>query len=78
VVVAHDTAVYRDITQKALDQLPSGEQKIQQVVELGAIDEADSNSEITVWGEKNGGRVVAKVLVYSLPRFMKAQEPPAQ
>ena len=70
VVVTSQTTIYRDDT---LDQyngtLHSGE-KIQQVVEPGSLDEIGQDSEITVWGQKTGDRIIATVLVYTLPTVL--------
>jgi hypothetical protein len=69
VVVSHDTLIYHDVTK--IDVEPSarnsGEQTIQQVVEPAAsVDEIGSpaRTELQVWGERRGDRVVAAVLVY--------------
>jgi len=70
VVVTHDTIIYRDVTMKQFDGPPEGG-KMQQVVEPGTIDEIGDNSTLQVWGERSGDRIVAKVLVYSLPAVLK-------
>ncbi len=70
VVVAHDTTVYRDVTMKQYDAPPAGDQKMQQVVEPGSLDEIGENSSLIVWGDKRGDRIVARVLVYSLPAIL--------
>ncbi len=69
VVATAQTIVYRDVTLKQYEgQPPSG--KVDQVVEPGALDEIGQSSMITVWGKKTGDRVIADVLVYSLPSIM--------
>jgi hypothetical protein len=70
VVVTHDTTIYRDVTMKQFDGPPPDGQKLQQVVEPGSIDEIGENSTVVVWGDKRGERIVARVLMYSLPAFM--------
>ena len=71
VVVTHDTVVYSDITMKDAGALPpgqqSGEVKKQQVLEPGSIDQIADYSQVTVWGEKHGDRIIAKTLVYTPP-----------
>lgn len=61
VVVNHDTKIYHDKTDLSLIQ--NGE-KVKQVVEPGLIDDIEKNKMVNVWGEKQGDRVVAKVLLY--------------
>jgi len=75
VVVTHDTAIYRDVTMKQFNGPPSAGQKMQQVLEPGSVDEIGENSMVVVWGDKRGDRIVAKVLVYSLPAFMAKPGP---
>ncbi len=71
VVVTNETKIYRDATEFGAD--PSGENTtIQQVVESGSLDDLTSQTSLTVWGRKNGDRIIAEVLVYSTP-FMIEQ-----
>jgi hypothetical protein len=70
VVVTSKTIVYQDVTIKQFDGPPPQGQKIQQVVELGSLDEIGESSFITVWGKKTGERIIADVLVYTFPAFM--------
>jgi hypothetical protein len=70
VVVSSQTTVYQDVTMKQFDGPPPEGQKIQQVVELGSLDEVGQSSMITVWGRKTGDRIIADVLVYSPPAFI--------
>jgi hypothetical protein len=66
VVVTPQTIVYRDVTSRQFNgQPPSG--KIQQVVERGSLDEIGKDSTIHAWGKKTGDRIIADVIVYSLP-----------
>ncbi len=69
-VLTHDTTLYRDVTMKQFNGPPPNGQKMQQVVEPGSIDEIGENSMVVVWGERRGDRIIARVLVYSLPAFM--------
>lgn len=66
VVVGHDTVVYHDVTKIDIENKSSG-QPIQQVVEPAAsVDDVldASRTELQVWGEQRGDRVIAAVLVY--------------
>ncbi len=74
VVVTPQTTVYRDVTMKQFNgQPPSGTNKVQQVVEPGTLDEVGQNSTITAWGTKTGDRIIADVLVYTLPPVMNGR-----
>jgi hypothetical protein len=66
VVVTNDTLIYADVTPMNLNP---GEEttKIQQVVELGTLDEMTTQTMITVWGRKVGDRVIADIIAYSNP-----------
>jgi len=74
VVVTGDTTIYHDITQMNFDgQPPSG--SVQQKVEPGSLDNINTNSRVTVWGEQNGNQFTAKVLVYTDPMtFQRPQQ----
>ena len=67
VVISHDTTIYRDITEFDIEPSArqSGELTVQQVVErdTSAAGIGD-NTELQVWGERRGDRVIAEVLVY--------------
>ncbi len=70
VVVTRDTVIYRDETEtpnpRSAD-IESGEHTVQQVVEpVDSLDELGSNTELQVWGERRGDRVVAAVLAYRI------------
>lgn len=66
VVVTPQTIVNRDVTNRQFNgQPPSG--KIQQVVEQGSLDEVGKDSTLLAWGKKTGDRIIADVIVYSLP-----------
>jgi hypothetical protein len=71
VVITHETEFYRDAT---WDPYLSGEasksnlgNEIQQEIVPGSADEVGPGSSVTVWGERNGDRVVAKYILYTLP-----------
>ncbi len=67
VVVSPKTVVYRDTTDEQFDSQQTSGGKVQQVVEPGSLDEAGQYSMITAWGKKTGDRIIADVLVYTLP-----------
>jgi hypothetical protein len=71
VVVTHDTMIYKDATAPPSGP-PSGDQKIQQVVAPGSLDDLGENVHMQVWGERRGDRVVARVVFYSVPFVMAA------
>jgi hypothetical protein len=66
VVINHETKVYQDIT----DMTPpdstanGGTFTIQQVVKPGSLDDLGTNSMISVWGDKQGDRYIANVVVF--------------
>ena len=68
VVVIRDTLIYSDETDIQGGEpgsQESGEKRIQQVVKLAdSLDEVGPNTELQVWGQRRGDRVVAEVLVY--------------
>jgi hypothetical protein len=68
VVVTRDTVIYSDETDISGDgsaPQESGEKTIQQVIKpIDSLDEVGPNTELQVWGERRGDRVVAAVLVY--------------
>jgi hypothetical protein len=71
VVITHETGCHRDAT---WDPYISGEaskkdlsDQIQQVIVPGSVDELGPGSTVTVWGERNGDRVVAELILYTLP-----------
>jgi hypothetical protein len=70
VVVTRDTIIYREETEISPDSSgsrKSGEMTIQQVIKpADSLEEVGENSELQVWGERRGDRVVAEVLVYRL------------
>jgi hypothetical protein len=72
VVVTNDTTIYRDETKMPSlgPDAVSGDKTIQQVVKavdsLEELGENSKNTEVQVWGERRGDRVVAEVFVYRL------------
>jgi hypothetical protein len=70
VVITRDTIVYRDETEMPTakpEALKSGETTIQQVIrQVDSLVEAGQNTELQVWGEKRGDRVIAQVVVYRI------------
>ncbi len=68
VVITKETKIYRDATQFNLDAASSESQEIQQVVEPSSLlDELGKNAMLTVWGRKNGDRIIADVILYVNP-----------
>jgi hypothetical protein len=71
VVVTNDTIVYHDTTLEQYNGQPPAGEKIQQVLKPGSLDDVGENSTITVWGKKTGDRVIADIIVYTTPAFIK-------
>jgi hypothetical protein len=63
IVVTHETQVYKDVTEMRFDNPPT-DGKIKQVVEPGSIEDLGSNNFVRAWGEKQGDRFIASILVY--------------
>ena len=64
VVVTKNTVIYKDTT-----PLNPGETgKIQQTVAPGSLDDFNSITLISVWGNKTGDRYVADVILYTVPQ----------
>ena len=70
VVVTRDTIIYRDETDMSPgdpSSWKSGEMTIQQEIKpADSLEEVGENTELQVWGERRGDRVVAEVLVYRI------------
>ena len=67
IVVTHATIVYRDVTPIGPGQKPANG-RIQQVVQPGSLDEIAPQTLLQVWGERQGDRIVARVLlIMTLP-----------
>ena len=56
VVIANTTTIYRD-------DFEFNQNSVQQIVEETTLDSLDSQMLITVWGRKNGERVIAEILL---------------
>lgn len=70
IVVTGETKIYRDITE--IPEAVNGEiHGMQQAAEEGTLDELNEQTFVTVWGRKSGDRVIADVLFYSNPQFIK-------
>jgi hypothetical protein len=66
VVITHDTMVYLDVTDFSIDgPIESGEREIVQAVRpVATAGEIGENTELQVWGERSGDRVIATIVVY--------------
>jgi hypothetical protein len=65
VVIDHKTMIYHDTTEMPEpDKAVNGVVTAQQTVESGLLDDLGSNTQVTVWGEKQGDRFIARVIVY--------------
>lgn len=65
VVANHQTQIYQDITEMTPPEGDTGSVvDIQQKVKDGSLDDLTTNSMVTVWGEKQGDRFIAKVIVF--------------
>ena len=70
IVVTTDTTIYKDVTQPPdVKTASSSNGKMQQQVTPGSLDEIGTNSFLSAWGDRRGDRLIAKVLVYSQPKF---------
>ena len=72
VVITKETLLYRDATQPDMEN-PSA--AVKQEVEPGTLEDLNSQSMVTVWGQKTGDRIVAEVILYSLPMMIQAPAP---
>ena len=70
VVVTGATKLYRDVTE--IPEAVNGEiHNMQQAAEEGTLDDLNEQTFVTVWGRKSGDRVIADVLFYTNPQFIK-------
>ena len=70
IVVTSKTKIYRDVTQ--IPAPVNGEiHNLQQAAEEGTLDDLNYETFITVWGRRSGDRIIADVLFYMNPRFIK-------
>jgi hypothetical protein len=68
-VVTQDTILYKDVTKVEVESSAreSGEQVVQQKLQpVDSLEEVGENTELEVWGERRGDRIVAEVVVYRL------------
>jgi hypothetical protein len=70
--VGNQTTIYREVLD--LSQSFTSDE-IQQEVTEGTIEEIGDTSHMFVWGRKVGDRIIADVLVYSLPMVKPALRP---
>jgi len=63
VVITNKTMIYTDVTQFSSNQNTT----IQQVVKQATLDDISPQTMITVWGHKDGNRVIADVILYTTP-----------
>lgn len=75
VVVTHGTRIYHDDTSQQFAAPPQNGQTVQQVVVPGKIDEIGEGSAVQVWGQQNGNRILADVLLYSTPSYLPTGVP---
>jgi hypothetical protein len=72
IVVTGETTVYRETTEFG-HPVPGEDFSIQQTVEEATLDYMEAQTMITVWGRRNGDRVIAEVLLYMNPLMIKKQ-----
>jgi hypothetical protein len=77
IVITNETIIYRETTDLGEPpSMKSGEtETIQQTVEKSTLDELNSQSMVTVWGRRNGDRIIADILFYSNPVIFKRPAP---
>ena len=64
VVVTSETAIYQEVPDQLQQSVPD---EIQLEVVAGTLEDIGATSFIWVWGQKTGDRIIADVLLYSLP-----------
>ncbi len=70
VVVTSQTMVYRNATQ--IPAPVNGEiHGVQQAAEEGDLADLNDQTFVSVWGRRSGDRIIADVLFYSNPQFIK-------
>jgi len=70
IVITGQTTVYRETTE-FIRPVAGEEFSVQQTVEASKLDDLNSQCMVTVWGRKNGDRVIAEVLLYMNPLMIK-------
>lgn len=71
VVISAETTIYIETTDMGGPPTSGETQVLQQTVEEGSLDDLTSQSFVTVWGRKNGDRIIAEVLFISNPVMFK-------
>lgn len=72
VLVTRDTQVYEDVTDldAVLSEASGGDKTVQQVVRpVESAEGIGKNTEVQVWGQQRGDRIVADVIVFRKVRF---------
>ncbi len=72
VVITKDTKIYRDVTFDTHE--PSGDEKIQQVIEPMEAEEIEKNDMVNVWGSKRGDRLIADFILLTRPVILNRGE----
>ena len=70
IVITGETTVYSETTDFG-QSISEEDFSVQQTVQEDTLDNLDAQSMITVWGRKNGDRVIAEVLLYMNPMMIK-------
>jgi hypothetical protein len=70
IIVTVETIVYRETTDFS-QAIPGENFSIQQAVEESTLDHLSEQTMITVWGRRNGDRVIADILLYMNPLMIK-------
>ena len=70
VIVTVETIVYRENTEFS-NPVAGQAFSIQQTVEESTLDDLNTQTLVTVWGRRNGDRVIADVFLYMNPLLMK-------
>ncbi len=70
VVITNNTKIYCDVTSRQFNAPPQNSQMVQQVVERGQTNEIGEGSTIQVWGQKDDDRIIADILLYSIPAYL--------
>ena len=70
IVVTSQTEIYKDVTQ--IPAAVNGEiHNLQQAADEGTLDDLHSQSFLSIWGRRNGDRLIAEVLFYTNPESIK-------
>lgn len=71
VIINNETRIYFETTQPPNSPSSGENQVLQQTVEEGSLDDLTSQSSVSVWGRKNGDRIIAEVVFISNPIMIK-------